>query len=141
MGFVTTPLATGARHSKFTSDFVCRSSSQPQSSRKQRATINMGLFGLGFPEIAVIAGVGIFIFGPSKVAEMGKDLGGLAGGVKKATSEFRDAMQESLDEADRDIENKKLEKEVETPDTSTTTVASEPVERRVVKDSNETPTS
>lgn len=71
----------------------------------------MGLFGLGIPELAVIAAVGIFIFGPGKIVEMGKDLGGIAGGVKKATSEFKDAMQESLDEADREIERKKIEKE------------------------------
>lgn len=71
----------------------------------------MGLFGLGFPELAVIATVGIFIFGPGKIAEMGKDLGGIAGGVKKATSEFKDAMEESLEEADREIEQKKLQKD------------------------------
>lgn len=70
----------------------------------------MGLFGLGLPEIAVIAGIGILIFGPSKIAELGKDLGGVAGSVKKATSEFQDAMQESLAEADREIEKKKLAK-------------------------------
>lgn len=71
----------------------------------------MGLFGLGIPELAVIAAVGIFIFGPGKIADMGKDLGGIAGGVKKATSEFKDAMQESLEDADRDIERKKIERE------------------------------
>lgn len=71
----------------------------------------MGLFGLGFPELAVIAGVGIFIFGPSKVAEMGKELGGFAGGMKKATAEFKEAMEDSLAEADRELEKKKVEKE------------------------------
>lgn len=71
----------------------------------------MGLFGLGVPELAVIAVVGIFVFGPGKIAEMGKDLGGIAGGVKKATSEFKDAMEESLEDADREIERKQLEKE------------------------------
>lgn len=77
----------------------------------------MGLFGLGFPELAVIAAVGIFVFGPSKIAELGKDLGGIAGGVKKATSEFKDAMEESLEEADREIELKKIEKESATNQT------------------------
>lgn len=74
-------------------------------------SVQMGLFGLGLPEIAVIAGIGIFIFGPKKIAELGKDLGGVAGSVKKATSEFREAMQESLEEADKELEQKKLEKE------------------------------
>lgn len=71
----------------------------------------MGLFGLGFPELVVIAGVGIFIFGPSKISELGKDLGGVAGGVKKATAEFKEAMEESLKEADIEIERKKTERE------------------------------
>lgn len=101
-------------------DVVC---ARPRASSivapsKRRAMVSMGLFGLGFPEIAVIAAVGIFVFGPSKIAEMGKDLGGIAGGVKKATSEFKDAMQESLDEADKEIEAKRIEKE-----STTTTVA------------------
>lgn len=84
----------------------------------------MGLFGLGLPELAVIAGVGIFIFGPNKIAEMGKDLGGLAGGLKKASSEFREAMQESLDEADREIEQKRTEKTAQAPNTSNDSGAS-----------------
>lgn len=76
----------------------------------------MGLFGLGLPEIMVIAGVSILIFGPNKIAELGKDLGGIAGGVRKASSEFKDAMQDSLEEADREIEAKKQQQGVETND-------------------------
>lgn len=79
--------------------------------RVQQAPMTMGLFGLGFPELAVIAGIGILIFGPSKIAGMGKDLGGIAGGVKKATAEFKEAMEDSLEEADREIERKKKERE------------------------------
>jgi sec-independent protein translocase protein TatA len=71
--------------------------------------VRMGLFGLGFPEIAVIAGVAALVFGPGKIAELGKDLGGIAGSVKKATVEFQEAMSESLEEADREIERKKAE--------------------------------
>jgi sec-independent protein translocase protein TatA len=73
----------------------------------------MGLFGLGLPEIAVIAGVGILIFGPSKIATIGKDLGGIAGSVKKATSEFQEAMSDSLADADREIEERKMKKPIE----------------------------
>jgi len=107
-------------------DTVCgRPATVLTSSPQRRARVSMGLFGLGFPELAVIAGVGILIFGPSKIAEMGKDLGGFAGGVKKATSEFKEAMEESLEEADREIERKKLEKEAaanQTVDTSASAV-------------------
>lgn len=93
-------------------DSICkRPSTASGVSPKRRARVSMGVFGLGVPEIAVIFGVGLFIFGPSKIAEMGKDLGGFAGGVKKATSEFKDAMEDSLEEADREIERKKIQKE------------------------------
>uniref|UniRef100_A0A7S0BK48 Sec-independent protein translocase protein TatA n=1 Tax=Rhodosorus marinus TaxID=101924 RepID=A0A7S0BK48_9RHOD len=63
----------------------------------------MGLFGLGFPELLVIGGVTALIFGPNKISELGKSLGSVAGSVKKATSEFQDAMQESLEQADKEI--------------------------------------
>ncbi len=87
----------------------------------------MGLFGLGLPEIAVIAGVGILFFGPKKIGEMGKELGGLAGSVKKATSEFQEAMEESLQEADEELAKRKLEKEAaknQTVDTAAKAVES-----------------
>lgn len=91
----------------------------------KRQTVSMGLFGLGFPEIAVIAGIGILVFGPGKIAEMGKDLGGVAGSVKKATSEFQDAMAESLAEADREIERKKQAKSAGAGDEKKPTVTIE----------------
>lgn len=93
----------------------------------------MGLFGLGFPELAVIAAVGIFIFGPGKIAEMGKDLGGIAGGVKKATAEFKEAMEESLEEADREIERKKLERE--SASNQTVDATAKPVDESVERSS------
>lgn len=128
-GFVQAPLSHHrllSAQSLRDSNFVCSRKRQVRlSSSRPRSQLSMGLFGLGFPELAVIAGVGIFIFGPSKIAEMGKDLGGLAGGLKKATSEFREAMQESLDEADREIETKKAEKE-EKVDASASAVEKQP---------------
>jgi sec-independent protein translocase protein TatA len=95
--------------------------------------VSMGLFGLGLPEVAVIAGVGILIFGPSKIASMGKDLGGIAGSVKKATSEFQEAMSDSLAEADREIEKKKMSKTVDSD------VVTQVTESEIVDASIETP--
>mmetsp|Transcript_4004 Transcript_4004/g.7721 ORF Transcript_4004/g.7721 Transcript_4004/m.7721 type:complete len:135 (+) Transcript_4004:96-500(+) len=69
--------------------------------------VRMGLFGLGMGEIGVIAVVAALIFGPSKISELGKSAGGMAGSIKKATSEFQEALQESLEEADREIAAKK----------------------------------
>lgn len=39
----------------------------------------MGLFGLGWPEIAVIGAVSLFLVGPDKLAPLAKDLGALSG--------------------------------------------------------------
>lgn len=83
--------------------------SAPRARRRQHQP-RMGLFGLGLPELAVIGGIGILIFGPSKIVDMGKDLGGVAGSVKKASAEFQEAMSESIAEADAEIEERKSKK-------------------------------
>lgn len=82
--------------------------SPPRARRRQQP--HMGIFGLGLPELAVIGGIGILIFGPSKIVDMGKDLGGVAGSVKKASAEFQEAMSESIAEADAEIEERKSKK-------------------------------
>ena len=46
----------------------------------------MGIFGLGLPEVAVIAGVAVVLFGPSKLPELGKNLG-------KTVRSLQDAAQ------------------------------------------------
>jgi sec-independent protein translocase protein TatA len=47
-----------------------------QQAQQRRGNVAcQGLFGLGLPEIAVIAGVTALIFGPSKLPELGKGLG------------------------------------------------------------------
>ena len=45
----------------------------------------MGLFGLGLPEVAVIAGVAVLLFGPSKIPELGKALGKTVRGLQDAS--------------------------------------------------------
>lgn len=128
LGPVTFRPAISQTNLKSGLDFVCaRPNSVSTIPRRPRAKVSMGLFGLGLPEIAVIACVGIFIFGPQKIADMGKDLGGLAGGVKKATSEFREAMEDSLADADKEIEERKVEKESASNQTVDTT-ASTPID-------------
>lgn len=48
--------------------------SQRRPARGQTLVVR-GLFGLGVPELAVIAGVAAILFGPKKLPEIGKSLG------------------------------------------------------------------
>ncbi|MEM1393912.1 MAG: TatA/E family twin arginine-targeting protein translocase [Cyanobacteria bacterium P01_H01_bin.150] len=51
------------------------------------------MFGLGFPEMAVIGIVAILIFGPKKIPELGSALG-------KTLRGFKDEMKKDDDEID-----------------------------------------
>lgn len=88
------------------------------------------VFGLGVPELGVIAGIALLIWGPKKLEGMGKELGSLAGSVKKATSEFTDAMETSLKEADQEIEKAKEERLQSKEDMENTPVATEVVQEK-----------
>ena len=45
------------------------------------------MFGLGIPELIVIAVIALVVFGPGKLPEMGKSLGEAIRGFKKAVDE------------------------------------------------------
>jgi len=58
---------------------------------------------IGLPELAVIFGVALLIFGPSKLPDIGKAMG-------KGIREFRNATQEitkNINENDKESEEKK----------------------------------
>jgi len=63
--------------------------------QRPRASVQMGLFGLGIPEIAVILGIAGFVLGPDKLASMAKDLGKVAGELKEVPKEFAEGLKES----------------------------------------------
>ncbi|GAB5359234.1 hypothetical protein AAMO2058_000526800 [Amorphochlora amoebiformis] len=54
------------------------------------------LFGLGFGELLVIGGVAALIFGPSKLPELGKQLGSTAKSLGSAVKEFNEELKEEL---------------------------------------------
>ena len=56
--------------------------------------MTMGLFGLGPPEIAVILAVGGFVLGPTKLAELARDFGKVAGELKDVPKEFQEGLAE-----------------------------------------------
>ncbi|GBG75391.1 hypothetical protein CBR_g20020 [Chara braunii] len=53
-----------------------------------RGEVVCGLFGLGVPEVAVIAGVALLLFGPKKLPEVGKSLGKTVKSFQEAAKEF-----------------------------------------------------
>lgn len=57
----------------------------------------MGMFGLGWPEVAIIAIVAILIFGPKKIPELGGTLGKTLRGFKEEISKS-DEDASDLDE-------------------------------------------
>lgn len=63
--------------------------------QQQRGIVCQGLFGLGLPEIAVIAGVTALIFGPSKLPELGKGLGKTVKSFQTAAKEFKTELEQA----------------------------------------------
>ncbi|MEA5593605.1 TatA/E family twin arginine-targeting protein translocase [Rivularia sp. UHCC 0363] len=53
------------------------------------------MFGLGFPEMAVIVVVAILIFGPKKIPELGSALG-------KTLRGFKEELKDNRNESDRE---------------------------------------
>lgn len=75
-----------------------------------------GLFGLGVPELAVIAGVAALIFGPSKLPELGKGLGKTVKSFQNAAKEFETELKAATaDDAEQPKQPAAGEKKDETP--------------------------
>eukprot|EP00899_Mesostigma_viride_P022524 jgi/Mesvir1/3456/Mv11950-RA.1 len=62
----------------------------------RRSSVVCGLFGLGVPELVVIAGVSALLFGPSKLPELGKGLGKTIKSFQEAAKEFQGEIQREI---------------------------------------------
>tara|TARA_B100000700_G_C14957954_1_gene814929 strand:- start:1105 stop:1320 length:216 start_codon:yes stop_codon:yes gene_type:complete len=65
----------------------------------------MNIFGVGLPEIAVIAGLAIVIFGPKRLPELGRTLGKTLKGLQTASTEFEREIKNAMSEEESSNED------------------------------------
>jgi len=56
----------------------------------------MNVFGIGLPEMAVIAAIGLLVFGPKRLPELGKTLGRTLRGFQSASQEFEKEFRNAV---------------------------------------------
>ena len=56
----------------------------------------MNVFGIGLPEMVVIAAVGLLVFGPKRLPELGKTLGRTLKGFQSASQEFEKELKAAV---------------------------------------------
>jgi len=62
----------------------------------------MNIFGIGLPEMAVIAAIGLLVFGPKRLPELGKTLGKTLKGFQSASSQFEQEFRKAVDTVSND---------------------------------------
>ena len=65
----------------------------------------MNIFGVGLPEVAVIAGLALVIFGPKRLPELGRTIGKTLKGLQSASTEFEREIKNAMAEEDPSEEN------------------------------------
>ena len=56
----------------------------------------MNIFGIGLPEIIVILILGLLIFGPKRLPQLGKIIGKSLKGIQTASKEFENEINKTL---------------------------------------------
>src|SRR3954453_21751608 len=67
------------------------------------------MFGVGLPELAVIAFVAVLVFGPDKLPEFARQAGRMARQVRKFANEARDELRQELGPEYADLELRDLD--------------------------------
>ena len=87
----------------------------------------MNVFGIGLPEMAVIAAVALLVFGPKRLPEFGRTLGKTLKGFQSASKAFAREINKAMAEPESVADQAKaLESSAETAETPTVTSKTEP---------------
>jgi sec-independent protein translocase protein TatA len=78
-------------------------SSRPVQRQQRGGKVICGLFGLGLPELVVIAGVVAFLFGPKNLPDLGRSLGKTVRSFSQAAKEFESEMKSSANEFQAEV--------------------------------------
>ncbi|KAL2942532.1 Sec-independent protein translocase protein TATA chloroplastic [Bienertia sinuspersici] len=73
------------------------------TNRARKGFICNSLFGLGIPELAVIAGVAALVFGPKQLPEIGKNFGKTIKSFQQAAKEFEQELKKPEDESSENV--------------------------------------
>ena len=68
------------------------------------------MFGIGFPELVVIAVLALLVLGPQRLPELARAIGRGVAGLKRATQDLKDEMDDEVRKMDETIEPKSHEK-------------------------------
>lgn len=77
----------------------------------------MNVFGIGLPEMALIMGLALLVFGPKKLPEIGRSLGKAIRGFQEASKEFESEFKKEAEQ---------LEQVVKAPMSATLETSSQP---------------
>jgi sec-independent protein translocase protein TatA len=76
----------------------------------------MNFFGIGLPDMAVIATLGLLVFGPKRLPELGKTLGRTLRGFQSASQEFEKEFRSAIQPEAASVDQGSLLAATSTPD-------------------------